>query len=81
MRQINPESEYLAMQPKFSKDFSRLAYVGRDEKFLSHSGTYQLKMLEWPSVSEEHKSKSETILDVFKDIPSVEDDFGGLYGY
>lgn len=40
MSRINPEGEYLAMQPKFNKDYSKLAYVGRDEIFLSHSGVY-----------------------------------------
>ena len=30
MKQINPVSEYMAMQPRFSSDFSKLAYVGRE---------------------------------------------------
>ena len=48
LRQINPKTEYLAMHPRFSADFSRLAYIGRDEQFLSHSANYQLKMMNWP---------------------------------
>ena len=53
LRQVNPTNEYLAMRPQFSKDFSQLTYIGRDEKFLSHSGTYQLKMISWPLDSSE----------------------------
>jgi hypothetical protein len=53
-------------------------YFGREEKFLSHSGVYQLRMLNWP-LSE--NSKSEVILDVQKEMPQASDEFGGLYGY
>jgi len=49
MVQINPKDEYLAMQPRFSKQFTRLVYIGRTEKFLSHTGVYELKALDWPS--------------------------------
>ena len=40
LKQINPEAEYLAVYPRFSDDCSRLVYVGRDEKFLSHSTNF-----------------------------------------
>jgi hypothetical protein len=43
IRQVNPAAEYMAMHPRFSRDFKKLAYVGRDESFLTHSGNYQLK--------------------------------------
>jgi hypothetical protein len=53
-------------------------YFGREEKFLSHSGVYQLRMVDWPLSKE---SKSNIILDVQKEIPQESDEFGGLYGY
>ena len=37
LKQINPEAEYLGINPCLSNDGSRLVYVCRDEKFLSHS--------------------------------------------
>jgi len=40
LRQINPKSEYMAMQPRFSRDFTKLVYFGRDTKFLSHTTSY-----------------------------------------
>jgi len=40
IKRVNPASEYLGMQPRFSRDFSRLAYVGRDQSFKTHSGNY-----------------------------------------
>jgi len=36
----------MAIHPKFSPDFSHLVYIAND-KFLSHSGNYQLKYLNW----------------------------------
>jgi hypothetical protein len=48
LRQVNPEAEFMAMQPRFSRDFSKLAYIARDQKFLSHTTCYQLKQLQWP---------------------------------
>ena len=36
------------MQPRFSRDFTKLAYVAREEKFLSHTTNYELKMMQWP---------------------------------
>ena len=53
MERVTPEGEYLAMQPRFSKDFTRLVYIGRQEKFVSHSGCYELKLLQWPLVQGE----------------------------
>ena len=41
--------EYFGMLPRFSKDYSRLAYIGSTDKFLSHSGNYQLKAMDWPN--------------------------------
>ena len=43
LKQINPAKEYMAMQPRFSRDYSKLAYVGRETKFLSHTTCYELK--------------------------------------
>ena len=79
LKQINPETEYLAMYPRFSADFSKLAYIGRDEKFLSHSANYQLKIISWPLQQE--KASSVTVLDRHKEYPTDEEEFCGLYGY
>jgi len=65
MTRVTPEEEYLAMQPRFSKDFTKLVYVAREEKFISHSGCYQLKLLSWPVV----KGESKIICDIEKDYP------------
>ena len=43
---LNP-GEYLGMQARFSHDYSRLCYIGSEDKFLSHSGNYQLKYIDW----------------------------------
>ena len=40
MQMLNPESEYIAMRPRFSHDFTKLVYLGSDIKFLSHTGNY-----------------------------------------
>lgn len=37
------------MQPRFSKQFNKLVYIGRNDKFLSHTGVYELKTLSWPA--------------------------------
>lgn len=66
MVRVNPEGEYMAMQPSFSKDYTQLVYIGRDEKFLSHTGCYQLKLLEWPL----EKPESKTILGIQKEYPA-----------
>jgi len=39
MRCLNP-SEYMAINPKFSDDFSRLIYFGAKDKFISHTGNF-----------------------------------------
>lgn len=38
----------MAVHAYFSKDFTRLMYIASEQKFLSHSGNYQLKYLNWP---------------------------------
>ena len=65
----------MAMHAHFSHDFTKLVYVGRDQKFLSHSGNYQLRMMKWPI----QESNSQIILDT---VPTIaeEAEFGGLYG-
>ena len=50
------------MQPRFSRDFTKLAYVCRDTKFLSHTTCYQLKQMSWP-LAEDQEPTSETIID------------------
>ena len=46
----------MAVQPKFSDDFSKLVYIGTKDKFLSHSGNYQLRYLRWPPSSPAEQS-------------------------
>ena len=58
----------MAMQPRFSKDFSKLAYVGREQKFLSHTSAYELKVIKWPV--ETYPSASETLIERVKEYPS-----------
>mgnify|MGYP006115151607 CR=1 FL=1 len=70
--------EYVGMQPRFSKDFSRLCYVSSDSKFLSHSSNYQLKYLDWPVTQE---SKPVTVLDYVNEYPEDTATYSGLYGY
>jgi hypothetical protein len=81
MRRVNPEAEYLAMQPRFTRDFSKIAYIGRTEKFISHSGNYELKTLKWPLPEGEGPTDSETVISRMSEYPSDEAEFAGLYGY
>ena len=39
------EGDYFSMQPRFSNDYSRLCFVASEQKFLTHSGNYQLKSM------------------------------------
>lgn len=32
--------DYFGMQPKFSSDYTKLAFIASSNKFLSHSGNY-----------------------------------------
>jgi hypothetical protein len=81
LRQINSEGEYVAMQPRFSTDFSKLAYIGRDEKFISHSGNYELKLIKWPGDSGTEVPPSEVILPRMKEYPADDSEYCGLFGY
>ena len=71
MHKLNPESEYIAMRPRFSHDFTKLVYLGSDTKFLSHTGNYQLRLLTWPCTQNSCQT-SETLIDRFEEYP--EDD-------
>jgi hypothetical protein len=51
--------------------------VGSDEKFLSHSGNYQLKHMAWPLDGQPPR----TIIDRMPDYPSDDQEFAGLFGY
>jgi len=50
-------------------------YIGRDEKFFSHSGVYDLKLLTSPGRSTSVLGGPQT------GYPSDKQEFGGLYGY
>lgn len=71
---LNP-GEYVGMQPRFSEDYSRLCYIASEEKFLSHSGNYQLKYMDWPS------TEPKKVIDYMQEYPDDKSDFCGLYGY
>jgi len=81
IRRVNPENEYLAMQPRFTRDFSKIAYIGRTEKFLSHSGNYELKTLSWPLPEGDGPAESETVVNRMSEYPADDAEFAGLYGY
>lgn len=71
------EPDYVGMQPRFSDDYSRLAWFASTERFLTHSGNYQLKFREWPDLMKPVR----TAIDLFKGYPGEEDTFAGIFGY
>ena len=80
MQCLNP-SEFMAVCPRFSDDFSKLMYFGAKEKFISHCGNYQLRYLKWPPTSENECQDSELVVDKFKAYPTEQDEFAGIFGY
>jgi hypothetical protein len=64
------------MQARFSKDYSKLCYFSSEKEFLSHTGNYQFKYIDWPS-----KSAPITVLDYFPEYPKDDELYCGLYGY
>lgn len=66
------------MQPRFSQDYSKLAFIASTNKFLSHSGNYQLKCMSWPFTSEQD---TQTLIDYKEAYPEDKDAFAGLFGY
>jgi hypothetical protein len=62
------------MFPRFSPCFGKLVYLGSDESFLSHTGNYQLKMIDWVT------KEVTTVLDY---VPSAHPDidYAGLFGF
>jgi hypothetical protein len=62
---LNPD-EFMSIGPKFSHDFSKLLYIGAKDKFISHTGNFQLRYLRWPS----GQGSSELIVDKFPRYPS-----------
>ena len=67
MKQINPKSEFVSVHPRFSDDYSKLAYVGCEEKFLSHTTNFKLKTITWPLSD---TASSETVLPQYEEYPS-----------
>ena len=72
------QGEYMAMQPKFSPDFSKLVYIGSKNKFVAHSSNFQLRSFDWPVKSE---SQSQAIIDYKTGYPKDTDAFSGIFGY
>ena len=66
------------MHPRFSDDHSKLAYVGCEEKFLSHTTNFKLKTIAWPP---NETASSDTVLPQYEVYPSDQDEFCGLYGW
>lgn len=65
--------DFLQMQPKFNSSFTKLTYFGSEKSFITHSGNYQLKQLNWPS------TEATLLVDY---VPVVtRRDFAGIYGY
>ena len=67
---LNPK-DYLAINPKFSDDFSKLLYVGAKEVFISHTTNFQLSYLNWPPVE---GVESTVAIDKFKRYPDLPSD-------
>jgi len=54
----------MAIHPVFSTDYSKLIYISSDE-FLSHSGNYELKVIDWKNKT------TKTIIKKFINYPQV----------
>ncbi len=66
-------NDFCQFQPKFNSSFTKLTYFGSEEKFISHTGNYQLKQFDWPSL------EAKILIDT---VPKVNrPDFAGIYGY
>ena len=74
---LNP-TEFMAVTPKFSDDYSKLLYIGAKEKFISHSGNFEIRYLKWPPTDD---VESVCVVGRRAGYPTAEDDFAGLYGY
>ncbi len=72
---LNP-NEFMAIVPKFSQDYSKLLYIGAKDRFISHTGNFQLRYLEWPQ-----KTDSVLVVDKVASYPGPEDEFSGIWGY
>jgi hypothetical protein len=74
---LNPD-EFVAINPRFSEDHSKLLYFGSKDRFISHSGNMQLRYLKWPPTGEEG---STLVIDKHPSYPTDDQDFAGIYGY
>ena len=72
------EGDFMGMQPRFSDDYKKLAFFGSTNKFITHSGNYQLKTLPWPFMP---GTAPKVVIDYFPDYPKETDTFCGLFGY
>lgn len=63
------------MQPKFNPDFTKLCFFGSQQKFISHSGNYQLRQYDWPL----DNKPAQVLVDLVPEIQN--EDFAGIYGY
>lgn len=74
---LTPDN-YMAMHPRFSEDYSVLSFIGSENKFLSHTGNYQLKYFKWNNGK---PGEPETAIGYKEEYPADEDEFCGLFGY
>eukprot|EP00347_Sterkiella_histriomuscorum_P007160 403350033 len=72
-------TEFASFMPKFSRDYSRLLYFGAQEKFISHSGNYQMRYFKWPIQVDNEQST--LVIDKHQAYPKEGQDFVGLFGY
>jgi len=65
---------FLALPPKFSPDFTLLAFFGRRDEFLEHSTCYQLFVMQLGEVPS-------LVLDLVQNAPGNAGDYVGVFGY
>jgi len=68
---------YLAFNPVFSPDFSKLAFFGRRSVFNGHSSCFELFYLSWPMSDRRCRSA----IPLVEEYPIGDAEFAGIYGY
>jgi|JI10StandDraft_1071094.scaffolds.fasta_scaffold209339_2 hypothetical protein len=62
----------MAIQPKFSENMKKLAYVSTTKEFYSHTTCYELKVYDFET------KQVELIIPICEE---ADEEFAGLYGY
>ena len=63
---LNP-TEFMSVIPKFTEDFSKLMYFASKDKFISHTGNFELRYLHWPPTE---GTESELVIGKFSRYPN-----------